>query len=886
MVQTENPTNSGSQINQPPPVHATLQQSTEKPGSQLMKKGPLSDSIKSRFGSSVGGYEIQGELGRGGMGIVLRAFDPDLKRSIALKILSSGASAGIDELIRFRGEAELVAKLQHPNIVQIFEIGQHENLPFLALEFVDGGTLAKQISGQPQPPRKAAEWIEVLARAVEFAHQEGIVHRDLKPQNVLVTKGGVLKITDFGLAKNLDASIGLSQDGQVMGTPSYMAPEQAAGNIKLIGPRTDVYALGAILYELLTGRPPFRGATILDTLEQVRQVEPASPSRLVPKLPRELCTICLKCLEKAPDRRYGSALELAEDLRRWIEGERIKARPIPFWTRTARSIRRRPFLAVRVIIAVLVTGLVVLGIGLYREKNLHDQIQEQREQTAARDRIIEQNRADLLKRSGVALDGILSKLTDDPKISKMTDLEPLHEELFQFYDRLLKDPLSERRVGVEELERLATVYRKLGDLTNRSGKQNLALQAFDRSQGFFQQLHAGDPENTKWKQELALVLMDRGTINFRDFKKLTEGRKEILEARELLESVRKQEPGNLVALNNLAETYHLMGEVLGEENKSLEAIAAYQKAIELRYDLRPHHEKNPKFKRDLARDYGYLGDVQLKVNKMSEADVSYWESHDLRNGNLNAEEVAKLPPESRFQLARSWQNLADFQLEQRFFDTAISFAKKSLELREKLVNDNKADRLLLIDLAQIQRWVAELYLQKAVLAENAQQRKQSLMKGSAYLTDARNGYEALYQFDRDRVDVQRGRAEVQLLLARWELLQDPPALPEARQAASVAKEAFQQLTEREGKYLALPYFLACVAAIESEANNDSSPAARTIVLNHLQKLETNTFQKHPQTIREDRALKTLQDDPDFKAWLETYSESYFKRREGKVSAPK
>jgi eukaryotic-like serine/threonine-protein kinase len=884
MSQTDILSNSGSQLPQSPRANLTIQQSTEKPGADPAK-GPLTDSVSSRFGSSVGGYEIQAELGRGGMGIVFRAFDPDLKRSVALKILSSGPSASIDELIRFRGEAELVAKLQHPNIVQIFEIGQHENMPFLALEYVDGGTLGKQIAGQPQPPRKAAEWVEVLARAVHVAHLEGVVHRDLKPANVLVTKSGILKVTDFGLAKNLESSVGLSHDGQLMGTPSYMAPEQAAGNLKLIGPRTDVYALGAILYELLTGRPPFRGATILDTLEQVRQVEPASPSRLVPKLPRELCTICLKCLEKSPERRYQSALDLAEDLRRWIDGERIKARPIPFWKRTARAVRRRPFLAAQVIIAVLLVGLVVLGITLYREKDFQDQLRAEQERTAAKERIIEQNRTELLRRSGDALDGILTKLSADEKISKMTGLEPLHEELFQFYERLLKDPLSEGGVAAEQVERLANVYRKLGELTSRSGKKDLARQAFDRSIDFFRRLLGNDPENWKWKRELASTLIERGAMSVRDFQTYSEARKELLEAQGLLRSVHEGEPGDLAAINRLAETHHLMGEVLGGENDPFGAIAAYRKAIELRNPLREQHATYPQFKRDLARDYGYLGDVQIKAGQMSEADASYWESHELRGGNLPAEEVRKLPDEARFQLARSWQNLADFQLEQRFFDTAIGFAKKSLELRESLVSENKADKLLSIDLAQSQRWAADLYLQKAILADPLQ-RKRSLVEGLLFLNSARARYDELYQFDKQPVDVQRGRAEVRLLLARWKLLEEPPDPQEARRAALVAKDGFRVLAERESKDGTLHYFLACATAIESEASNESSPAARTLVLNHLRQAEKCDLQKHPQTIREDRALKSLSGDVEFKAWIDSYSDRYFDRRQGKPMAGK
>ena len=256
------------------------------------------------------GYEILGVLGRGGMGVVYKARQTQLKRVVALKMILAGAQAGTSELARFRTEAEAVARLQHPHIVQIYEIADHEGRPYFSLEFVDGGTLAKQLAGAPQPPRDSARLLHTLAGAMDAAHQAGIVHRDLKPANILLAGAGpalgqyVPKIADFGLAKQLDTDSSQTQTGAIMGTPSYMAPEQANGQINRIGPATDVYALGAMLYELLTGRPPFRGAAMLDTLEQVRTREPVSPRELQPSTPRDLETICLKCLQKEPAKRY------------------------------------------------------------------------------------------------------------------------------------------------------------------------------------------------------------------------------------------------------------------------------------------------------------------------------------------------------------------------------------------------------------------------------------------------------------------------------------------------------------------------------------------------------------------------------------------------------
>ncbi|HLW67075.1 MAG TPA: serine/threonine-protein kinase, partial [Gemmataceae bacterium] len=366
----------------------------------------------------VPGYEIDRELGRGGMGVVYLARQTKLNRPVALKMILAGAHASPQDRDRFRIEAQAAAQLQHPNIVQIYEIGEADGHPYLALEYVPGNGLDEHLTGTPWAPRDAAELIGPLARAIHHAHEKGIIHRDLKPANILLMRNAERrmqneekqetalqpdsafriahsafpKITDFGLAKQIQEAeqrkAGPTQTGTVMGTPSYIAPEQARGQTSSVGPEADVYALGAILYELLTGRPPFRGETPLDTVLQVMSEEPVPPRRLQPKVPRDLEVICLKCLEKDPSQRYASALALAEDLRRFLDLKPIIARPAsaPVWL--LKWARRRPAAASMVVMTILVaaaaliTSIVVnfqLNAAAERERKQKLEVQEQYE---------------------------------------------------------------------------------------------------------------------------------------------------------------------------------------------------------------------------------------------------------------------------------------------------------------------------------------------------------------------------------------------------------------------------------------------------------------------------------------------------------------------------
>jgi serine/threonine protein kinase/predicted Zn-dependent protease len=390
---------------------------TDPTQTELASAGVAGESVPGLApGSAPAGYEVLGELGRGGMGVVYRARHIQLNRIVALKMLRSAGPAEANDLARFRTEAEAIARLQHPNIVQVFEIGTHEGGAFLALEFCSGGSLKEALAGTPLAPRPAAALTETLAGAMHAAHQMGVIHRDLKPANILLQElttedpeytekkakkassssfsvspvvNLLPKIADFGLAKKLDEP-GQTVTGLVMGTPSYMPPEQAAGHSKEIGRQADIYALGAILYEALTGRPPFQGATALETLQQVRTQDPVPPTRLQPRTPPDLETICLKCLHKEPVRRYASALELADDLRRFLEERPIQARPPSLAERVCKFTRRNRALVggTAAVLAVLVLGLVGTTVGWLNTRAQWQQTrQAEAKVTQERDRV-------------------------------------------------------------------------------------------------------------------------------------------------------------------------------------------------------------------------------------------------------------------------------------------------------------------------------------------------------------------------------------------------------------------------------------------------------------------------------------------------------------------
>jgi tetratricopeptide (TPR) repeat protein/tRNA A-37 threonylcarbamoyl transferase component Bud32 len=563
------------------PVAQTLLPSVPPPPSSLPARPGLRRAV------DVEGYEILGELGRGGMGVVYKARHLKLNRIVALKMIRAGGQAGREELMRFRIEAEAVARMQHPNIVQVFEVGEHEGQPFFSLEFVDGGSLVQKFEGAGMPARQTAEVVETLARAMHYAHCRGVVHRDLKPANILLTAGGAPKITDFGLAKQIegDAS-GQTGDGSILGTPSYMAPEQAQGRTRDIGPAADVYALGAILYDLLTGRPPFRGETVMDTLHQVIHVDPLSPTRLHPKLPRDLETICLKCLEKEPRKRYTTAEALAQDLRHFLDGEPITARATPAWERCVKWCRRRPTAAsLTALSAVVVIGLIAGSLWFASHERAHareaERAEEKQRQLKEAETVARKAAEKNFQSAVDAVDRMLTRVGHE-RLATVPELQPVRQELLadaiHFYEEhFLKEQSDDAAVWREA----GKAHQRIGRLQQKLGKDKEALESYKRAQGLFRGLSRQQPDAVEPVLDLASVASDVGILHHaaKDVPAATKDYAQAIDALTDLIERTKPEPG--VVHEVLADAYANRANLWMTQNDRDRARADLVKAQDL-----------------------------------------------------------------------------------------------------------------------------------------------------------------------------------------------------------------------------------------------------------------------------------------------------------------
>lgn len=617
----------------------------------------------------IGDYEILGVLGRGGMGVVYKARQKQLNRLVALKMVLSGSYASEDDLRRFRLEAEASAHLQHPNIVQIYEIGEVDGKPFFSLEYVDGGSLAGKLHGEPQAAYPTAQLVEILARAMHFAHQRGIVHRDLKPANILLgappaggaktapqSAYGIPKITDFGLAKRMDIDLKQTQSGAILGTPSYMAPEQASGRIRDIGPPTDIYALGAILYDLLTGRPPFKANTLADTLQQVQMAEPVSPTRLQPMVPRDLAVICLKCLHKEPGRRYPSALALADDLGRFLAGEPIEARPATALERTIKWSKRRPALAA--LIAVSFLSFLSLGIGgwwsavsLYEQKKVVEQSLS-KEKEAKNEALAANDRAEKAR----------------------TRAEENLDKALKAVDGMLSEVAA---VDLAEIPQMAKSRTKL----------------LHRAVDLFKELPAEDKDKPESRFKASLTDARLGEVEtLLDNSKPAENALE--RARKSLQELCNQFPGDPKYRSELARTEHYLGLLLRASGLNGEAAKVLTEALKQRTDLVKKTPDNSQYMRDQAQSAYWLGATQARIGgQQKQAEKSYLEAIDIQKKLIASVPVGKEGVETRTEyereLARFQNNYAILLGNTGRTKQAIPVLKEALKIQQDLAEKNR-----------------------------------------------------------------------------------------------------------------------------------------------------------------------------------------------------
>jgi tetratricopeptide (TPR) repeat protein len=531
---------------------------------------------------SLPGVEMVEELGRGGMGVVYKVIERALGRTAALKVLATGAFAGPEELSRFLREADTLARVHHPNIVSIYRFEEGNGAPYFLMEYVSGGNLAQKWQSRPQPPSAVAALLAVVARAVDHAHQQGVVHRDLKPANILLaspareSEGLIPKITDFGLAKRLEVEAGQTRTGAVLGTPSYMAPEQAEGKPGRVGPATDVYTLGAVLYEGLTGRPPFLAATYQETMAQLIEHDAVPPRKLQPQAPRDLETIALKCLEKEPRRRYATALALAEDVERWMAGVPIMARPVGVWERVRKWVGRHPSSAGLLLVSAVSLVTLVTGVLIYNARLVSAVARAETGEARARE---QQLRADgNYRKAREAIDAMLLR-THDRASMEIPQLRELRrqqaEDALRFFRAAVDQQAEPDPVVRFELARAIV---KLADRFVDIGRVDEGLSNYREALAVFDELVAADPTNQEMRFQRAYC---QGQLGFALlWQRPKEAEPSLLGAVAGLEDLQRELPTNAQLLERLALSYHNYGMLCRRSGRLPEAEKLYRRAIE------------------------------------------------------------------------------------------------------------------------------------------------------------------------------------------------------------------------------------------------------------------------------------------------------------------
>lgn len=623
-------------------------------------------------GASFGHYELIAPIAKGGMGIVYKARQRNLNRIVAIKMILAGQFADQTDVDRFYAEAEAAAALRHSNIVAIHEIGEVQGQHFFSMDYIDGQSLAALVQESPLPPRRAAELLITISETMQFAHDSGIIHRDLKPSNILLDKKQRPLITDFGLAKQVTNQSQITIAGAVVGTPSYMPPEQASGKGDQVGPWSDLYSLGAILYECLTGRPPFRAATPFETIRQVLETEPVSPRLVNPGLPRDIETICLKCLQKESSKRYASAQELADELGRFIRGEPIRARPISQAARFWRLCKRYPVTAAAIAAAILmlVTAAAGFGVGYVKEAQARA--------------IADQSLRDQMS----VVNDLFTRVSEDTLLNQ-SGMQPLRRDLLQkakdYYEKFLKQRGNDPRVQDE----LGVAYFRMGAIVHDLESPTAALVSYRKAREIQQRLLGLRPNDPPRLEALGNTLNALGVVWVKT-KDFDAARKDYGEALRIRAKLAATDPANSEYQWAWASTSMNIGMAEYKAKQLPQARKYFEEAQRIRTSALERSANHANLRRDLAMGYYNLANLDIAEGG-SAGGPDHAERH-LKSAISVLEKLTSAPPQvldNERLLAICYRLLGDILSDERTAERR-QYYQKALGRLEPLALENPA----------------------------------------------------------------------------------------------------------------------------------------------------------------------------------------------------
>jgi eukaryotic-like serine/threonine-protein kinase len=621
-----------------------------------------------------GDYELIEEIARGGMGVVYRARQKNLGREVAIKLLLHGALASGQDVERFRAEASAAASLKHPNIVSIHEVGECEGQHYFSMDLIAGRDLAAITQDGPLPARQSAEVVALVAVAVQHAHDHGVLHRDLKPSNILMDAEGQPHVTDFGLARRLEDAASLTQTGSLLGTPGYMAPEQAAGKTSRIDARSDVYGLGAVLYHVLTARAPFTGESATDILRQVVEQEPVAPKLLNPNIPRDLETICLKCLNKEPGQRYADARAVAEDLGRFLRHEPILARPIGRLGRLARWAHRKPVVASLGAAVLLLTLAGAIG-SIFYVRNI---------ELARRSEAAQRVRAEDRQREGEQLiNFMLGDLADRLQpVGRLDVLESTISQVDQFYAKMPADQMTP-----ESRHAQAKALYQFADIRSAQGRLAESVTNYDRAIQQYTNLLAAYPTNLDWQFELTRTWNDLG-ISYARQGDYTNALAALDQSLSLREHLIQLQPTNTWWLGAYGVTAMNLGQTCRHLNRLDQAGSFLQKAETVFRQWMAAEPSSSLAKSRLATTLGAVGQLASDQGRYDEAGRAYASNVQLARENLRDDPKSG---ERQLDLVMALSHVGEVQSLQSNYVASVATLAEAVNLGEQLTARDAAN---------------------------------------------------------------------------------------------------------------------------------------------------------------------------------------------------